>query len=61
VNFLVAAYLRRKRWEFRGQAAAVINALGESMGGKPAASRNGTYVAGHREISPEEMIQRLNI
>jgi len=57
MNFLVAAYLRRKRWEFRAQAAAVINALGESMGGTPA--KNGTYVAGYRQVSPEEMLQRI--
>jgi hypothetical protein len=60
MNLLVAAYLRRKRWEFRAQAAAVINALGQSMSGAPAETGTATRVAGHRQISPEEMLQRIH-
>lgn len=56
MHALVAAYLRRKKWENRSLAVAVVNALGESMGGSRI---DGTYVAGHREISAEAMLQRI--
>ena len=55
MNSLVLAYMRRKKWEFRSQAIAVVNALGESMGGK----KTGTYTNGYREISPEAMMERI--
>lgn len=53
---LTSAYLSRKKWEFRGLAVAVVNALNESMGG---GKRDGTYVSGHREISTDDMFARI--
>ena len=58
MNLLVAAYVRRKKWEAQLQASAVIKTLGQAMGG--AAPKNGTYRAGYREVSPEEMLQRIS-
>ena len=55
----MGAYLRRKRWEFRSQAVAVVNALGESMGGVKKEGNTGNYVSGYREITPEAMMQRI--
>lgn len=53
---LVAAFLRRKKWEYRSQAVAIMNALGESMGG---GNKTGSYINGYREVSPEEMLSRI--
>ena len=47
--------MRRKKWEFRSLAIAVVNAFGESMGGR----KSGTYNNGYREISPEAMMERI--
>lgn len=58
---LVESYVRRKKWEGRVIAVAVLNALGEGMGGSAGASdvRSSTYIAGHRVISADEMMQRI--
>jgi hypothetical protein len=53
---LTSAYLRRKKWEFRGLAVAVVNAMNESMGG---GKRDGTYVNGYREIPTDAMFERI--
>jgi hypothetical protein len=59
MELLTAAYIRRKRFEAQLQAAAVVNKLGQAMGGAPTPTANGTYNNGYREISPEEMLQRI--
>ena len=53
------AYLHRKKWEFRALAVAVVNALGESMGGHSSAGMGGAYVSGYREISTDAMFERI--
>jgi hypothetical protein len=54
VRLLTNAYLRRKRWEFRSQAVAIVNALGESMGDSKG---NGRY----KEVSTDDMLQRIGL
>lgn len=55
----MGAYLRRKKWEFRSQAVAIMNAFGESMGGT--ARIDGTYTGGYREISTDAMFDRIGL
>jgi len=57
---LLDAYLRRKKWEFRAQAIHIVNVFNESMGGASGA-KNGTYIAGHREISTDAMFERIGL
>lgn len=59
-NFLLDAYLRRKQWEFRAQAVAIVNLLGQAMGGAPG-NKNGSYVSGYREISTDAMFERIGL
>ncbi len=34
-DWLLDAYIRRKRWEWQQQSVAIVNALGEALSDKP--------------------------
>lgn len=53
--YLLDAYIRRKRWEFNGQAEAIMLLLAQAMG----MSAHGRHINGYRKIDADAMFDRL--
>jgi hypothetical protein len=50
------AYIRRKRWEFREQAIAIAQLFGGGTN-----TSKGSYTAGYKEVSTDEMLSRIGM
>lgn len=65
MQLLMAAYVRRTRWEAQAMAAATVNALGTALGGSGGMPARGggerTGRGADRRVQPDAMLAEMGV